>query len=415
MVWCPTWYGDALIANKPTVPCILYRPFEVADNCSVFSDKKQVTLKNEIEGLTSLVNLSRERLERARENNAHSKRKSEIVPTIGLERRLSKAERDLQDAIDRNRIYDNHDYSYTTQQNVARVPKQQTFEVAHADIRSNLCTWTPWCEHALLVPFVSSKEGIGNGERRVAKTFGGVTLGPTATYDVLLSDGSKWEVKQVTKSSMTIRASATGADVLSEARAKIDDTMRRMSSLIEASVLCCPDVLCDPRMSFLQEFVKHEFDMIVKCCEISTKRFSLYKKAMNVASDILNSHRASIDGITGFELVHGDTQVAVEDHVARQILGSMVSSAPMSVCHLDAFALLLSRFIDVDPFKDVATYISSLKSCLLASRVFEHVDGIVLVNEALGCRVIDKQSLDDELELHNISQARLKYLYTGSM
>lgn len=289
-------------------------------------------------------------------------------------------------------------------------------------------TVIPWPKTVAKVPYAKT-EGVGPGERRLAKILNGEVMGGSATFDLTTPMG-KFEVKEPTGGFHGgVRVESEGIAAIEANLSKIKNAAKKIDAVFGTSAK--PEMLAAAKEMYPSE----TFQMIVDFAtkpetkgqtaiqwilrgEIGSKRL----KAMGAVLLAINSGLLAESIIRLAKLVEdkyvtlGDTVTNVDvkkdvDMSTYVKVGKALDLSPdeMKVGPGDMLraALNTSAFTNPDEFVN-----SILSTPVKASQVFGHTDGLILVQPE-GYMIIPKAELDQKMQFLRISKGKPYFKLAG--
>ena len=260
--------------------------------------------------------------------------------------------------------------------------------------------------------------GTGPGEDRLAAILGGQVQGGSVSYDVVLKDGSKWEVKALDKQSDLIRPGTEGLAAFDKPRKKLE---RLMAQLRNFSVVVRRFKLNDPTvggedadvLNYILNFVDGEAgDMIAKG-EISAGRFREFRTMMKELFELKRKW-----GFNPDEKVKPDTRVGLAGKEIEVDKGTYIDVAKtveksrpdVNVLKNFSEKELAIAAINSAAFDNYSEFLDDWFDSVKASKVFSHVDGVFIVNQ-LGFSKVPRSMFKQAFPFAKVSQGKPRFSY----
>ena len=287
-------------------------------------------------------------------------------------------------------------------------------------------TVIPWPKAVAKIPY-HKEEGVGPGERRLAKILGGEVQGGSATFDLMTPMG-KFEVKEPTGGFHGgVRVESEGIAALEGNLTKIKNVVKRIENVFGASAK--PEMMAAAKEMYPPETLQKIVNFATKPetkgqtaiqwimrGEIGAKRLrALGDVLLLINSGLLNesiirtarSVQKALAEEKYVELGDTDHDVAVKkpvDTTTYVKVGKALDMSPdeMKVTPSDMLrsALNTSAFLEPDSF------INNIVSApVKASQVFGHTDGLILVQQS-GYMIIPRAELDQKMQFLRISKGK---------
>lgn len=267
--------------------------------------------------------------------------------------------------------------------------------------------WVQWPEEALAIPY-AGRTGVGPGEDRLAFVLDGEVQGGSVSFDILDKDGNKWEVKEPSGSSGTIRPGTEGRAAIVSTRQQLDRACRKMRqglAKVDKS-LDITEILSEDGIAMIRKFLEKDVDMIKKG-EISKGRMERFYQVIRLIHHIVEDETGE-DEQKYVEM--GDEEHTIEKNIDLRtyirlghFLNLTKSDLKVEDSELFAAAFNYEPFLDPEGFMDRVW-----NNAAKASEVFGHTSGIILVHPD-GYKIIPRDKLDEELKFCVISQAVPKF------
>lgn len=279
----------------------------------------------------------------------------------------------------------------------------------------------PWPKSIAKIPY-HKEEGVGPGERRLAKILGGEVQGGSATFDLMTPMG-KFEVKEPTGGFHGgVRVESEGIAALEGNLTKIKNVVKKIDAVFGSGAK--PEMMAAAREMYPAETLQKIVDFATKPetkgqtaiqwimrGEIGANRL----KALGATLLLINSGLLAENIIRLAKLVEdkyvelGDTEhdVAVKKDVDTTTyvkVGKALDMSPgeMKVTPADMLRSALNHpaFLAPDDFVN-----NIVAAPVKASQVFGHTDGLILVQQS-GYMIIPKSELDQKMQFLRISKGK---------
>lgn len=294
-------------------------------------------------------------------------------------------------------------------------------------------TMQSWPKDAKKVPYEKS-EGVGPGEKRLAKILSGTVMGGSATFDLKTPYG-KFEVKEPTGGIHGgVRVESEGIAALEANLTKIKEVAKKIDSTFGTSAR--PEMLAAAKEMYPAEIYQKITDFATKPetkgqtaiqwilrGEIGAKRLQaladtllLISSGLMAESVIRLSHHVQRLMAEEKYVELGDTQADVAakktvDTSTYVQVGKALDMSPeqMKVTPAD----LLRAQLNHEAFTAPDAFINSVVSApVKASQVFGHTDGLILVQPD-GYMIIPRSELDQKMQFLRISKGKPYFKLSG--
>lgn len=257
--------------------------------------------------------------------------------------------------------------------------------------------------------------GTGPGEEWLAYVLGGQLQGGGVSYDLVLHDGSTWEVKQLLRQSDTIRPGVEGRKAFERARTWLLRIMNQLRAFTKAAkVAKLRDHLNEDdvkRLDFIESFVTDEFEMIGKG-EISKERFVDLRSTLNTVNKLRREMGVS-DRPASMTVGLNDKEVSVDKptfiDVAKRVEKATKRDDILS--DIEEVDIVLSTLKD-PAFDDPKAFFDEWFKSVKATNVFSQVDGLIIVNPQ-GFMVVPQDQLGSALRFDKVSQGFPKFILSN--
>lgn len=260
------------------------------------------------------------------------------------------------------------------------------------------------------------KTGVGPGEERLAKIFGGRVQGGSVSFDIVTPDERRWEVKSLDNASDLIRPGTEGRIAFEKPAKRLEKIMGSMKNFVAVSKkLDLGDVVTDEEkkvIDFVEGFVDDSFDMIVGKGEVAIDRFKALRAALNSVSKMKKRWEAlgaepkmnTVIGLAGKEVqVDKPTYVDVVKRVKRAVPDADVFSG------IEQHEFLLATLRD-GAFDDPRVFFDEWFESVDINRIFSQVDGVFIVNNH-GFSMVPKGLFKKAFRFKKVSQKMPKFEY----
>lgn len=258
--------------------------------------------------------------------------------------------------------------------------------------------------------------GIGPGEDWVAHVFGGQVQGSAVSYDVVLPDGTSWEVKQILSSSNLIRSGTEGRKAFEEAKRRLNSVMSQLKNFITVSErVKLADAMGGEgarMLNFVKTFVDEDYEMIVGKGEVSKERFIDLRSVLFTVKKIRDMLQGVDDGDHAKEsqvVKLNDKAVSVTKptfiDVAKKIEKDTGRDDILS--DFEEFEIALATLKD-GAFSDPRTFFNEWFNSIKVKNVFMDVDGMFIVNPQ-GFMIIPHSQFSSAIKFEKISQAQPRF------
>lgn len=261
-----------------------------------------------------------------------------------------------------------------------------------------------------------SEGGVGPGENWVAITFGGKIQGGSVSYDVVLKDDSKWEVKQLLTKSETVRPGTEGLKAFEDARERLENIMHELQEFCNSyDKSSLKDFLNKEQISkfeFIKSFIEDEFEMIVSKGEISKERFIDLRTCLITCSQLRSDLHASVKNKTKTVVGLNDKNINVDKttfvDIAKQL--EKATNRDDILTDINEIDIVFSSLKD-SAFTDVKKFFNEWFNSVKVSNVFSQVDGLIIVNPNQ-FMVIPKEHFNNTLKFDKVTQGKPRFLLT---
>lgn len=267
--------------------------------------------------------------------------------------------------------------------------------------------WQPWPKTVVNIPYEPKQKGVGPGEDRLAKLLGGRVMGGGESYDIIDSQGNKWEVKEPSGGLKgEIRPGTEGLAAVQVAFGRIKNVVSRIESVFgtktrSRTASAAEQVMGPDVVKKISDFVVDEAPMLMKG-EVSRGRMAALGEVLHLINAALGDHDEH-DVTKHVEM--GDEETTVEkdvDLITYVKLGKVMDLDAKDL-NVSAGDMLRSTFNGL-AFRNPDRFIEvNWERAALASVVFGHTSGVILVSQS-GYRMIPKSDIDNVLIFNRITK-----------
>jgi hypothetical protein len=286
-----------------------------------------------------------------------------------------------------------------------------------------------WPKEVQKIPYAKS-EGVGPGERRLAKILDGEVQGGSATFDLQTPYG-RFEVKEPTGGWYGgVRVESEGIAALEANLTKLKNVAKKIDQVFGSGAT--PEMVAAAREMYPNDIYQKIVDFATKPetkgqtavqwilrGEIGAKRLrALGDTLLLIHSALLSESVARALLVLGeekyVELGDTDADVAIKkpvDTTTYVKVGKALDLAPdeMKVTPADMLRSALNHpaFLNPDAFIE-----NVVNAPVKASQVFGHTDGLILVQQA-GYQIIPRDQLDQKMLFLRISKGKPYFHLAG--
>lgn len=262
--------------------------------------------------------------------------------------------------------------------------------------------------------------GTGPGEEWIAHIFGGQVQGGGVSFDVVMPDGSAWEIKQLLRSSDTIRPGTEGRQAFEGAKNHLNAIVKQIKNFTKvATKIGLADRLGSDdkkKLEFVKTFIDDEAEMILGKGEVSKERFIDLRSVLITLSKLkaLNAESLGEKGSSP-ELTVGlnDKQIAVDRptfiDVAKRVEKATKREDILS--QFEELDIALATLKDA-AFDDPRSFFNEWFSSIKIDRVFSQVDGVIIVNPQ-GFMIVPKDQLQTTIKFDKITQGQPRFVLSN--
>lgn len=358
-------------------------------------------------------------------SKAAAKRTVDLDPTVQFNKQLllkkrQTLERDLASARDRLAQIRPDEFEFrraSRQERSYPISREFSTPIKFIDDVEPL-EWHPWPQEVTdsSVPYGSrssgddSGVGVGPGEQWVALMFGGAVQGGRVNYDVLLADGTTWEVKQVLDKSDLVRPMVEGRNAIDLARRRLNDVINQINDFVSKVKEVKADAFDRRIVDFLQNFLDDNYDLIVKKGEISRERFIDLRGALLILRKIKRDAIERMNAARARDIDVGTGSSSVDAVMYARILRRLHDVGHAKEIELNVDELIVST-LEASAFDDPNEFITSWFESVEPSESFPSIDGLIAVNPNGFC-IVPSVVLNDALKFVIVSQGvpRFRFL-----
>lgn len=261
--------------------------------------------------------------------------------------------------------------------------------------------------------------GVGPGEDWLAYVFGGQVQGGGVSYDIVMPDGSAWEVKQLLSKAETIRPGTEGRKAFEGAKRRLNGVMQQIKNFVTVADRVklrdglSPDQV--KKLDFVQSFIEDDYEMIVGKGEISKERFidlrsvlftiKKLREDMNgpdVPDDPKNPTRTTVS--LNDKVVNVSKPTFID--VAKKIEKDTGREDIMS--DFEEFEIALATLKD-SAFSDPRAFLNEWFNSIKIDNVFSQVDGVFIVNPR-GFMIVPKSQLRSAMKFEKVTQMQPRFV-----
>ena len=292
--------------------------------------------------------------------------------------------------------------------------------------------WTPWPKSAAKlsgVGFGKQKKtgdetergeamGTGPGEKWLAFIFGGKITGGSVSYDVVMPDGSKCEVKELGGPSSLVRPGTEGLAAYEDARVRLIDVLNQVRDFVgavdstgtELSNIVTP--IESKIINFTRMFIAEEYEAMVPRGEIPRERMIKFRKLLKALKALKEFHteiKKKIDPIVTLNKKSIKVSPPTFIDIAQKVEDDVPDAKVLQ--DLEVWAVVLNSLKD-EAFTDHTKFFNEWYRSVNTEQVFRQTDGVFIVNENKGFFWIPKAQLKDTLTFEKVSQGKPKFRFT---
>ena len=255
----------------------------------------------------------------------------------------------------------------------------------------------------------NEQAGVGPGEARLAEIFGGKVQGGNVSFDVVTPDGQRWEVKALNNQSEHIRPGIMGKAVFDKARKRLDSIIKQMHNFAIVAKKIGDD---NDAINYIHSFVEEEADMISKG-EISPERFKAFRTTLNVAAMIKKQWSSGEEANVDTTIRLANKKVTVDKPTYIDVAKRVQKAVP----NVDILGSIKEHEIALSALRDSAfdspaEFIDNWYQSIDINNVFEHDDGVFIVNTE-GFNLVPRSMFKKAFVFRRVSQGfpRFEFAY----
>lgn len=253
-----------------------------------------------------------------------------------------------------------------------------------------------------------SEGGVGRGERWLAYLFGAKVMGQSKSYDLVMPDGSKYEVKELDAGSSTIRPGTKGIEAYEAARldiAQVINEIQEFLNLVDLKTEDLKSILSkedEKKIKYVQNFLNDEYSSFARG-EISLERLKLLRNVLKIIKSLIDEHVGSKESLRS-SIAIGDASFSVPEKIMIRIAKVLEKELGASIIkNVNVWSLVLSP-LKSRAFEDYSGYFKTWQSKIKVASIFSGTDGLFIVNENKGFYWIPIGDIDNHLKFARISQ-----------
>jgi hypothetical protein len=273
------------------------------------------------------------------------------------------------------------------------------------------------------VSYKPTGQGIGPGEDWFAWLFGGRVQGEQVSFDIVLADGGRWELKSIANSNSSFRTGTEGLQSTAYARSHLVKMMQQMRSFSQMVVeFHLDDGLDDKIASMIDHivtFTEDEFDDIITKGEITVGRLRALRRATITVHDLLRTRDEVLDAknddrpnsvVTLDDEEFNVTQptfISVAQQVQRDVQKDSSGKQVDVLNRYEELDVALSIFDD-NAFDNPRGYWAGYFKMIQVEDAFKQVDGVVMIHSD-GFMKIPKSLLSQALTFKGMTMGGRPY------
>lgn len=260
----------------------------------------------------------------------------------------------------------------------------------------------PWTAASKKFAYLPTKAGVGPGEEKLAAELGGKIMGGSVSYDIVLSNGKKLEVKELDKDG-SLRTGTEGINAIAPAMSTI---YKICDELTDLDLVVLRSAAGSEYPEALDAFITDEIPLIKKGEMTSARgiggngKFGLLQAIefvnMLLRSNADEDHTVSLDDkdidVDGVQFAKVADVVGLDDDMIN------VSTLTKELAKAKSKA-----FKDPDWFVDAVWARAAIPSAS-----FPDADILAIVSDS-GFKLIPKSKLDSALTFTRVSQCRPRF------
>lgn len=256
------------------------------------------------------------------------------------------------------------------------------------------------------------KSGAGPGEDRLAAILGGATQGHGVPFDLVLKDGSRWEVKDLKTAGVLIRPGTEGRAALAGPKKRLESVLVKLKNFcVLFNKLKITVGADDARIiTRASNYVNIEIENFNKG-EVPATRFASFHAVLKAIASLKARWAQEIDDDFENVITLDDVEIVVDKptfvDVARLVQRSMPDIDILG--SIDKKEIALSALKD-QAFDDPTKFWDDWFNSVAASEIFKGVSGVFIVNEH-GFNLVPASEFDKSFKFTTISANLPKFLY----
>jgi hypothetical protein len=280
--------------------------------------------------------------------------------------------------------------------------------------------WHRWPAKAKGIKFGRIGEiesGYGPGEDRLAKIFGARVQGGGVSFDLMMSDGTKWEVKGLSGPTDSIRPGTEGIGAYDKARGRLERIMRQIKGFANTATEMQLDVELENQkeayiVRAVSDWIDDYYEKMVGRGEITQPDMHMFIKAVQLLQKLTVSRREDPDKVTGMEITLGGRKVTVDRQTFIDVAKRLRKYDDNIMDHIGALDIAVGHLTDpVFDASDASDFLDEWAKMVNVEDVFSQVDGVIIVNEKMGYNIIPKDRLKDVLEFDQVTQGKPRFRF----
>lgn len=313
------------------------------------------------------------------------------------------------------------DYAVVRKPKVIRSSQPEPFDAKgalHSLKKFKSLKWHRWPRTSK--KYEPSMVGTGPGEERLAHLFGAKVVGGSESYDIIMPNGTTWEVKQIVSASDPLRPGTEGKKAVDNARRRINRIMVQLKNFTSLARKLNVKELVPQRnaaqIELIATFVDEQFEQIVGAGELSRRTMIDIRSVLKTAKDFKDVV-GSAEGTDG--VVKDKQKVAfndVEVEVDKQTYVSLARAVRKAtgkndvITDVNAFDMLLSTLKD-KAFENVTAFLNEWFESVDPDDVFSKVTGGMFIVNQRGFIIVPKDMIGSVLQFERITQGMPRYSF----
>lgn len=256
--------------------------------------------------------------------------------------------------------------------------------------------------------------GVGPGERWLGALFGGRVAGGNTSYDIIMPDGSRAEVKEIESATSLVRPGIEGINAFEQARGRLNNIMNQLKAFATAfKTSGLQESASDHEkqiVEYIDEFLRSEYESIVGKGEISRDRFKDIRRVLKAVAVLKENHRTDVN--VKPQVTLNDKTVSVKRPTFIDIARKVDKDVPGTgvLDNIEKWDVVLNNLKDV-AFDNYTQFFNEWFNSVKVSQVFKQADGVFVVNEKMGFQWVPKDQLEKAFRFEVVSQARPKFKF----